>query len=389
MSKRTRRLRYVLVVVGLLGLVGILGGVKFAQIASLIGMGKQMEKAGPPPEAVGTQVAEARQWESTLAAVGSVAGVESVVVSNEVPGLVTRIGFQSGELVERGKILVELDSQAERAQLVAAKARRDYAESIAKQSRTLAAQGAIPGTQLENDETQLTATTSDVRALEAQLERKVVRAPFAGRIGIRGVDLGQYLNPGTRVTVLDSVGDVYVDFSLPQGDVASVHSGLPVSIASRGVELAGGTITAVDPTIDSTSRNLRIRASVPNREAKLRPGMFVDVAVVLPDRQSVVTVPATAIVHAPYGDSVFVIEDKPPGSPGISALPDGRPVMIARQRFVRLGPARGDFVPITEGVTAGRQVVSAGAFKLRNGSPVVIDNRVEAKPQLDPRPENR
>jgi membrane fusion protein (multidrug efflux system) len=370
--------------------IGALVLVKFSQISLLMAKGKEMEEAGPPPEAVGSAIAQTQSWESTLSAVGSVAGKKSVALSNDAAGRVERIRFESGAVVKQGQILVELDTSVERAQLATAKARRDLAVVTVNRSRALVAENLIARAQLDNDEAQLKTANTDIAAIQAQIERKIVRAPFGGRLGIRAVDLGQYLNPGTTLTVLEQIGAVFVDFTLPQQSVAAIREGMPVRVTLEGASPAiEGVVSAVDPAVDDTTRSVKLRASVHNPGDKLRPGMFVDVSVVLPDRQSMVVVPATAVVHASYGDSVFVIEDKRLGSPGMAKSPAGKPVKIVRQQFVRLGGSRGDFVAIAEGVKAGQQVVSAGAFKLRNGSPVVIDNAVKSDPKLNPRPENR
>jgi membrane fusion protein (multidrug efflux system) len=218
----------------------------------------------------------------------------------------------------------------------------------------------------------------------------LVRAPFSGRLGIRAINLGQYLTPGTGITTLEAIDSVFVDFTVPQQRLADVLEGTPVrvSLQTKNWQLQG-SIAAVDPSIDATTRAVRLRATVPNGKEKLRPGMFVDVAVLLPKKTAYVTVPATAIVHAPYGDSVFVVEDKKPDEPGMRQTPDGKPVMAARQRFVRLGARRGDFVAILQGVQAKEQVVIAGAFKLRNGSPVFVSDVALPRPELEPRPQNR
>ncbi len=217
-----------------------------------------------------------------------------------------------------------------------------------------------------------------------------MRAPFSGRLGIRAVNVGQYLNPGTQLTVLQAVGAVFVDFSLPQQVLSTMHNGMPVrvTIQDSNEPALDGTIAAVDPTIDSTTRMIKLRATVPNPDEKLRPGMFAQVAVIMPDAGSVVTVPLTAIVHAAFGDSVFVVEDKKPDAPGAKTTPDGKTIKNARQQFVRIGEARGDFVSILDGIKAGQEVVSAGAFKLRNNSPILVNNSIQTTPQLDPRPEN-
>lgn len=390
-SGKSKAMRYVLVIVGLLLIVGTLGLIKFSQISSLIAMGEQMQKAGPPPESVGTAVARAEQWEDTLSAVGSVASVKGVALSTEAAGVVTKIRFDSGSTVKQGAILVELDTSVERAQLASARARRDLAKLTAERSRALVASRVISQAQMDATESELKTASTEYNAIQAQIERKVVRAPFTGRLGIRDVNLGQYLNPGTPITVLESQGAVFVDFTLPQQELDNVSVGMPVRLklgGAQGKELQG-KIAAVDPTIDNVSRAIQLRASVPNDTDKLRPGMFVNVSVILPAKKQLVIVPTTSVVHASYGDSVFIVEDKKPGSPGMAKTQDGNVVKIARQQFVRSGEARGDFVAILEGVKPGQPVVSAGAFKLRNGVPIVVNNAVKPEPQLNPRPENR
>lgn len=389
-ATRSNKLRYAIVAIGLLVVVGLLAGLKTCQISTLMSAGKEMEKAGPPPEAVGSAVAKVVDWETTIDAVGSITGVETVEVSNDAPGIVERIRFESGDVVKRGRILVELDASTERAQLAAARSRRDLAQLATKRARNLLAGGAIAREEVDRNETELETAAGELATLTAQIERKVVRAPFDGRVGIRAVNLGQYLAPGTMITSLAATEGVYVDFTVPQELLSSLRVGLPVRVELRGTqEPIAARLAAIDPTIDAATRSVRLRADVPDGEARLRPGMFVSVAVVLPERVRVVIVPITAVVHASYGDSVFVIEPKPAGSPGMTTTPDGKPVKVVRQQLVRLGVARGDFVVIAEGLEAGDVVVSAGAFKLRNGAPVVVDNSVGARPQLNPRPENR
>jgi membrane fusion protein (multidrug efflux system) len=384
-----RRRRYLYFVVGIVVVVCVLAGVKYAEIHSLISYGKDRAAAGPPPEAVATDVAQGSDWGATLTSVGTVAGVESVAVSNDAPGIVAQILFDSGATARRGQVLVALDASPERAQLAAAVARRDNAELTAKRSQQLVDRDALPRAQLDADDAAYKAAEADVAAAQAAIDRKVVRAPFAGRLGIRAVNVGQYLAAGTTVTTLDSISGTYVDFTLPQDQLAGVAIGVPVQITAPNEVSVAGAINAVEPTIDTASRSLKLRATADDRDGKLKPGMFVTVAVMLPTQSHVVVVPATAVQHAPFGDSVFVVEPKPAGSPGPARMPDGKPVEVATQVFVRTGAARGDFVAVTTGVAAGQHVISAGGFKLRNGSPVYVDNTVKSKPALVPRVENR
>jgi membrane fusion protein (multidrug efflux system) len=310
-------------------------------------------------------------------------------VSNEVPGIVSRISFESGVTVREGQVLVELDTSVERAQLATARARLELARVTAARSRALLATDSISKAQVDNDESQLKTAMTDVGGLEAQIDRKTVRAPFSGRTGIRLINRGQYLGAGTPVTVLETVGALYVDFTLPQQRLAEVQVGMPVQVSIEGTDgTQDGVISAIDPAIDAATRTIKLRSALPNVQQKLNPGMFAHVSVILPKQASVVVVPATAIVHASYGDSVFIVEDKKDDTGQVAKGPDGKTLRAVRQQFVRVGDARGDFVAVLEGVAEGQQLVTAGAFKLRNGSNVVVNNDVKVTPQLAPHPEN-
>jgi membrane fusion protein (multidrug efflux system) len=380
--------RYFLPIAGLLLLVAALAGIKYSQISMLIQAGTAAAAAGPPPEAVSTAKAAQLAWEGTLSASGSVVSERGVTVSNEAPGVVTRIRFDSGDVVRPGQVLVELDSSVERAQLASAEARLQLARQTLARTRTLFQSNTVTQAKLEGDEAQLKAAETEVEAIKAQIERKVVRSAFAGRLGIRQVNLGQYLSPGSALTTLESLDSVFVDFSLPQQALTDLKAGLPVRIKASGETPleTSGVIAAIDPSIDASTRAVQVRASVPNPEQKLRPGMFVDVSVVLPERGSIVAIPMTAVVHASYGDSVFVAEPLKAAEKG--TVPGGN-VKAARQQFVKLGEARGDFVAVVDGVKVGEEVVTAGAFKLRNGAKILINNKLQAQPQVSPQLENR
>jgi membrane fusion protein (multidrug efflux system) len=372
--------------------VGLLAGTKAAQISSLIRFGKAAQAAGPPPQAVATAVAQGAKWESLLESVGSVEAGRGVTISNEVPGVVRAIRFESGAKVRPGQVLVELDARVERAQLSSLQARRELATSSATRTRRLEASGASTKAQLDADEAQLKTISADAQALSAQIEKKTIRAPFGGKLGIRSVNLGQYLNPGTPITVLESQDAVYIDFTIPQQQLARVPVGTSVRIVVPGVQpprVLAGKVAAVDPNVDPVTRAVKLRASVeegpqndkPGAEKPsdvLRPGMFVNVSVVLPERANVVFVPATSIARAPFGDSVYIVEN------GKNA--GGK---VARQQFVRVGVSRGDLVAIDEGVTPRPEVVTLGAFKLRNGAPVIVNNEIHLSPSQNPVPLNR
>ncbi len=378
-------MRYVIAILSLVAVLATLAGVKASQISMLIGAGKAMQKAGPPPEVVGTTAAEQQMWERTLTAVGSVVAARGVALSNDAPGVVTHLYFESGAAVKQGQILVELDANVERAQLASIRARKELADTSLQRTRALVNSGSIAPAQLDSDQSNFKSLAADESALGAQIGRKVIRAPFSGRLGIRSVNLGQYLAPGTTITILEDIQTVYADFTLPQQQLGDLKVGMRVRTLEPGRDalIAEGTISAIEPAVDTVTRTVRVRASVPNKDEKLRSGMFVKVEVVLPEQQSIVAIPATAVVHASFGDSVFCVEDKKLRGP------EDKPGKIARQQFVKLGDARGDYVSVLAGIKPGDIVVTAGAFKLRNGTPIVINNEVKLEPKLAPKPENR
>jgi membrane fusion protein (multidrug efflux system) len=388
---RRTPIRYLVVLLGLLVVIGGLASVKYKQISSLIAGAHAMEKAGPPPEAVGTAIAKADSWQESLDAVGNVAPARGVTVSNDAPGIVSAIHFESGKMVHEGEVLVELDSNVERSQLAAAEARRELAQINAGRTRALVATDSLPRAQQDTDDAVVKTSRGDLDALRAQIARKTVRAPFSGKLGIRQVNLGQYLNPGTAITTLEATDTVFVDFTLPQQRLNDVALGMPVrvDIEGEGTPPSDGTVKAIDPSIDIVTRSIKLRASLANRDAKLLPGMFARVSVLLPGAHAVVTVPVLAIVHASYGDSLFVVEDRKDDGGNVVKGPDGAPAKMARQQFIKISERRGDFVAIAQGITAGQEIVTAGAFKLHNGAPIRIDNTVQAKADLAPHPENR
>ena len=385
-------MRYLITIAALVLTIGILAGIKGAQIKQLIGFGEQMQKLGPPPEAVNAAPVERQKWERTLEAVATVVSSKGVTVSNDAPGVVSRLTFDSGKSVKAGQPLVELDASVERAQLESLRARLQLSEQELGRTKKLMGSGVSTQAELDTQESGYRGLIADMRAIQAQIERKTVRAPFDGKLGIRAVNLGQYLAPGTTITVLESTDAVFVDFTLPQQDLVNLQIGQPVRIRDEagGKLLAEGTISAFDASVNAVTRSLKVRASIPGSQgASLRTGMFVNAEVVLPGENDVVAVPATAVVRAPYGDSVFVVEPKQGTAEG--GGPEGAQpgALVARQQFVRLGGMRGDFLAIEAGVEPGQKVVTAGAFKLRNQAPITIKNETGAEAELAPHPENR
>lgn len=376
-------MRYLLSIVGLLLVIAVLGTTKYSQISQLMSFGERMKAAGPPPETVATRVVEKQTWNDSIQGIASVVASQGVTLSNDAPGVVVRIHFDSGDSVKAGATLVELNSSVERAQLGSLRAKLKLAETALSRSRRLVETGAIASAQLDADDANYQALLADERALAAQIERKVVKAPFAGRLGIRMVNLGQYLAPGTALTVLESAKAVYADFTLSQIHLSKLEVGMPVRAFDETdtALVVTGRVTAIDPRVDTATRNVKVRATLEDPERKLQPGMFLRVQVEQPHSHEVAAVPASAIVHAPYGDSVFRVEARVPQA-------NSGPGKVAKQQFVKLGDTRGDYVAVLDGLSFGQEIVTAGAFKLRNGIPVVVNNTVQLDNQLNPRPIN-
>lgn len=363
--------------VAVLAIVATLGFVKFQQIRTAIAAGKSFTM---PPEAITSVVLKADRWEGTLEAVGSVEPVQGVVLSADLAGVVDRIAFESGSPVREGQTLVVLDSRQERAQLESAEAGLKLAKANLERSRSLLADRLVAQADYDQVEALYEQAQARVHEAEATLQRKTIRAPFSGVAGIRQVNLGQYLNSGQAVVPLQSRDPIYVDFAVPQQQVGELRVGAAVRAHTddSGREVASGRVTAINPVVDDDTRNVRVQATFRNPGGALRPGMYVSVRVVVGQPQSVVAVPVTAVNYAPYGNSVFVIEDV--------KGKDGKTTRSVRQQFVKLGASRGDQVAVLEGLSAGQEVATSGVFKLRSGAAVMVDNSVQPSNSTTPRP---
>jgi membrane fusion protein (multidrug efflux system) len=372
-----KRMILMLVVVG--AILTALGTVKFKQIQTAIAEGSSFQ---PPPEAVTTVVAASERWEATLEAIGTVTAVQGVVVSADLPGIVERIAFESGHTVRKGEVLVKLDARQEEAQLQAAQAQLELARVQLERMRGLRAKGVTSQAEYDAAAAAFTQAEARVGEIRATLDRKTIRAPFAGILGIRQVNLGQYLNAGDPVVPLQSLDPIYVDFAVPQQQVANLRAGTEVAVTADGAAgvSATGEVTAVDSIVDPATRNVQVQATFDNAAGALRPGMFVEVRMATGEGAPVVALPASAISYAPYGDSVFIVE--PMQGPG------GQEYRGVRQQFVTLGAGRGDQVAILAGVEPGQEVVTSGVFKLRNGAAVLVNNEIQPGNDPAPRPEN-
>lgn len=358
--------------------VAALGAVKFFQVRAAMAKYAGFQ---PPPEAVTTVVVAEAAWPATLHSIGTVSAVQGVLVSADLPGIVARIAFESGAQVGKGALLVELDASQERAQLAAA----DSALKLAKirlerfvglREKRVAAQAELDQARAEAEQAE--ARVGEIRAV---VERKTIRAPFAGRLGIRQINVGQYVQAGDPIAPLQTLDPIHVDFDVPQQAISSLAVGGKILVTAAGLttELAG-QVTAIDSVLDPATRNVRVQATLANSDGVLRPGMFVETRLADGASERVIPIPASAIAYAPYGDSVFVVADL--------EGPDGKPYRGVRQQFVKLGPGRGDQVAVLSGLAPGAEVVSSGVFKLRNGAAVLVDNRTQPGNDAAPKPED-
>jgi membrane fusion protein (multidrug efflux system) len=368
--------RMLIVIAVIIVFVAALAFVKYRQIQAAIKGGAW----SPPPEAVTTTVATESEWEGTLRSIGTAVAVEGVTVSADLPGIVSAIEFESGHAVRKGAVLVRLDTIQEHAQLASAVARRDLAKLNLARVTELREKNANSQADLDRASAEAKQADAAVAELQAVIDRKTIRAPFAGVLGIRQVNLGQYLSGGDPVVALQAAAPIYVNFSVPQQNAAGLVPGTEVQVLKEGTSEAieSGKINAVNSLIDSATRNVDAQAIFTNKSGALHPGMFVEVSVMLGEHAHVVAVPTSSIAYAPYGNSVFIVEDM--DGPG------GKKYKGVRQQFVKLGDSRGDQVAVLSGVNAGQEVVTSGVFKLRSGAAVNVNNSITPSNTTEPKP---
>lgn len=372
------RKRMILMLIAVVLFLAAIGSVKFFQVRTAIA---QQSSFQPPPETVTSTVARQEQWDTTLSAIGTVTAVNGVMVSADAPGVVERITFESGRPVQKGDVLVQLDASQERAQLEAAVAQRELARLDLERKKGLAQKAVIPQAMYDRVVAEFKQAAARVGEIQAAIDRKTIRAPFSGVIGIRQINLGQYLMGGAPVVALQSLHPVYVNFSVPQQEVGRLRVGTAVHVTSDGLsDLESGRLTAVDSMVDPATRTVHVQATFDNRGARLRPGMFVEAQLARGVSTPVVPLPASAISYAPFGDSVFIIEQ--------IKGPDGRSYRGVRQQFVKLGGSRGDQIAVVSGVKPGEEVVTSGVFKLRPGAAVQVNNEIQPGNNPAPRPED-
>jgi membrane fusion protein (multidrug efflux system) len=360
--------------------VAALGFVKFKQIQTAIGQAAAFQ---PPPDAVTTIVAAEEQWPATLSAIGTVAAVQGVTISADLPGTVDRIGFDSGQAVHEGEVLALLDTRQEQAQLAAAESQRELTRLNYQRMQGLLDEHVVSPAEFDRATADYRQSDARVGEIKAAIERKTIRAPFSGLLGIRAVNLGQYLSAGTALVTLQSLNPIYVNFGVPQQAMTDVRPGRAVRVTLKDAgdgDAITGRVTAIDSVVDASTRNIETQATFVNPNGKLRPGMFVQAEVTLGSPSRVIALPASAISYAPYGNSVFVMSDL--------TDPSGKKYRGVRQQFVKVGAARGDQISVTSGVKPGDEVVTSGVFKLRNGAAVIVNNKIKPANSAKPKPEN-
>jgi membrane fusion protein (multidrug efflux system) len=371
--------RMILMLVAVALFISVLGFVKFRQIQAATQTQSMMQ---PPPTAVTTIVAKREAWPATLDVIGTMEAVQGVTVSADLPGSVARINFDSGKQVHQGDVLVELDTRQERAQLADVEAQSDLARLNFDRMQQLVNAGVISRIDYDRATADQKQTEAKVNEIRATIQRKTIRAPFSGVLGIRKVNLGQYLSAGDPVVPLQALNPIYVNFGVPQQSASAVQAGRNLRITTDGLQGQefSGRVTAVDSVVDPTTRNVQVQATLANPGGKLHPGMFVQVKVTLGQSRSVITLPISAVNYAPYGDSVYVVSDLKD--------PSGKPYRGVRQQFVKVEGSHGDQVAVISGVNPGDEVVSSGVFKLRNGAAVQINNKVQPGNNPAPKPED-
>lgn len=372
MKKRMALMLFTMAVV-----LAAVGTLKFGQVKAAVTRSSSFQ---PPPEAVTTTVAREEPWPANLTSIGTVAAVHGVMVSADLPGVVDTLRFESGRRVVEGTVLAELDSRQERAQLAAAQSQLELYRLSLERARGLRTSGVLAQADLDRAVADFAQGEARITELKATIDRKTIRAPFSGMLGIRQANLGQYLAAGDKIVSLESLDPIYVNFSVPQQELARVRPGVAVRVKVQGAAgpaaMLAGRVTALDSVVDEATRNVQVQATLPNPDGALRPGMFVEAEAVLGASDPVIALPASAISYAPFGDSVFVVSE--------TKNPKGALTRSVQQQFVKLGASRGDQVAVVSGIKAGQEVVTSGVFKLRTGTAVEVNNKVQ--PGNDPAP---
>jgi membrane fusion protein (multidrug efflux system) len=351
----------------------------------------------PQPQTVTTTVVSALEWQPQLTSVGTVTAVRGVDISSEVAGQVRKINFKSGQNVHAGEVLVQLNADSEIAQMNALRAAAELSAITLKRDQAQLEAEAVSQAQVDNDTADLKSKNAQLAQQQALVTKKTIHAPFAGRVGITAINPGQYLNPGDKIVTLQAIDPIYVDFFLPQRQVGMVSVGQVIDARSDAYadKVFRGKITAINPKLDTTTRNVQVQATIANPKHLLLPGMFANAIIDVGEKQRYLTLPQTAITYNPYGSIVFIVKPatakgNAPASPKEKApAAQAGAGLEVQQAFVITGDTRGDQVAITKGLKEGQTVVTSGQIKLKNGSPVVVDNKVQPANNPNPTPQEQ
>jgi membrane fusion protein, multidrug efflux system len=375
----TKRMVIMLVTVAI-----VFGGIFGFQAFKAAMIKKFMSSMSSPPQTVSATKAALSEWQPNIEAVGSLRAVKGADLSLEVAGVVDTISFNSGDDVEQGAQLLKLRADDDTAKLQSLQATADLSEITYQRDLKQFQIQAVSQATLDTDVANLKNAKAQVAQQQAILDKKFLRAPFAGHLGIRAVDLGQYLGAGTVIVTLQALDPIFLDFFVPQQTVDQVRLGQTVTVRIDAYkdQTFSGEISAINPKVDSSSRNVQIRATLKNADHKLLPGMYATVDISTGAPRNYITLPQTAITYNPYGDTVYVVDSKG-GQDG------GKPQLVARQTFVTTGPTRGDQVAVLKGVNEGETIVTAGQIKLRNGTALLIDNSIMPTADAAPLPVDR
>jgi membrane fusion protein, multidrug efflux system len=363
-------------ILAVVALIAVIIAIKVFQINTLI-----HSKVPLQVESVSTADATPETWQETLTSVGSLTAVQGVTVAAELDGKITEVDFEAGAAVKAGDVLVRQDTSVEAAQLRAAEASAELARVNLGRTKELLEKETVSQAQFDADSAAGKQAIAAADNIRATIAKKTIKAPFSGKLGIRLVNLGQNLKAGDSIVSLQALNPIFVDFYMPQENLGHLATGLTVALSGDAIagKAVKGKVTAISPDVDASTRNVRVQATVDNAAGLLRPGMYVDVAVELPVTDKVLTIPATAVLYAPFGDTVYVVDAKTDPDTGAKS-------QVVRQQIVRLGVRRGDFVSVMSGLKAGDTIVTSGVFRLRPGSTVTVNNAYAPDAQLAPKP---
>jgi len=366
----------------LLACIVIFGGVFGVQKMLDDGINDFFDNMPMPAATITTEEAQTTRWPVRLNAVGTAEAINGTLLTTQAAGIIEKIGFQSGDTVNEGDVLLQLENKTDKAQLRALRAAVSLADADFKRTQNLHSRGSASKAELDRARSQADQAAGNLASQESLIAQKTIRAPFSGELGIRQVNLGEFLSPGAPVVSLQQIAPIYINFKVPENRLQSLHVGQTVSatVDAAPGETFTGKITAIEPGIDAATRSINVQAEIANEEKNIRPGMFARVQVSLGDDEEVTVVPQTAVSYNPYGNAVFVVAKANNDS--------DEEELVVKRRFVKTGRTLGDFVAITEGLKAGETVATSGLLKLSNDTRVNISDEVELSPQERPEPDN-